>query len=66
MYKSVKDIDLYIGGVTEKRVTGALVGPTFGYIISKQFETLKNADRFFYSDTKKPVSFSASKQRREN
>ncbi|KAI9556896.1 hypothetical protein GHT06_016690 [Daphnia sinensis] len=58
LYGSPKDIDLYIGGVTEKHVPGALVGPTFGYIIATQFENLKRSDRFFYSDLTKNISFS--------
>lgn len=60
VYASVEDIDLYIGGVTETHQPGALVGPTFGYIIAKQFQNLKNSDRFFYSDTTQSVSFTSS------
>ena len=61
VYASVADIDLYIGGVTELHVRGALLGPTFSYIISQQFANLKRADRFFYSYLNQPVSFNASK-----
>lgn len=61
VYSSVRDIDLYIGGVSEFHFPGALVGPTLGYIIAKQFQILKNTDRFFYYDTTKPVSFLPSK-----
>lgn len=57
VYESVRDIDLYIGAVTEKHLPGALVGPTFAYIIKNQFQNLMNSDRFFYSDTSKSVSF---------
>ncbi|XP_057365506.1 peroxidase-like [Daphnia carinata] len=59
VYESVKDIDLYIGGVTEDRLPGSVVGPTFTYIIAKQFENLRQSDRFFYSDTTQNVSFTA-------
>lgn len=61
VYQSVADIDLYIGGVTEKQMPGAAVGPTFGYIIANQFQNLKVSDRFFYSDRSQPISFTASK-----
>ena len=61
MYQSVADIDLYIGGVTENHMPGAVVGPTFGYIISNQFQNLKASDRFFYSDRSQPFSFTTSK-----
>ncbi|XP_045034963.1 chorion peroxidase isoform X2 [Daphnia magna] len=57
VYQSVQDIDLFIGGVTEKHMPDAAVGPTFGYIIAEQFENLKRTDRFFYSDLTNSVSF---------
>ncbi|XP_046655262.1 chorion peroxidase-like [Daphnia pulicaria] len=59
VYQSVADIDLYIGGVTEKQMPGAVVGPTFGYIIANQFQNLMVSDRFFYSDLSQPISFTA-------
>ncbi|XP_046655289.1 peroxidasin-like [Daphnia pulicaria] len=59
IYGSVNDIDLYIGGVTETKAPGSLVGPTFTYIIAKQFENLRQSDRFFYTDVTQSVSFTA-------
>ena len=56
IYKNVNDIDLYIGGVTERHMPGALLGPTFAKIIYRQFDNLKHADRFFYDDLSQPGS----------
>ncbi|KAK3097142.1 hypothetical protein FSP39_006748 [Pinctada imbricata] len=47
-YSHVGDIDLFTGGMTETRLPGALVGPTFACIIGQQFQNYKRGDRFFY------------------
>ncbi|XP_055337618.1 peroxidase-like [Paramacrobiotus metropolitanus] len=48
VYKSVDDIDLYIGGISEFHNGDAFIGPTFSCIISEQFWRLRVADRFWY------------------
>ena len=48
IYASVNDIDLFVGGVTEKPMSGSLIGPTFAYITHKQLENIKISDPFFY------------------
>jgi len=48
VYDDVNDIDLFIGGMTEKHVPGGLVGPTFACILGQQFKDLKYGDRFWY------------------
>jgi len=49
VYKDVDDIDLFVGLNMEDPVPGAIVGPTSVYILRKQFDVLRDGDRFFYS-----------------
>ncbi len=48
VYASVEDIDLWVGGLAEEHVRGALVGPTWRAILTDQFERLRDGDRFWY------------------
>jgi hypothetical protein len=49
IYDSVDDVDLWIGGISEKHYTkDALLGETFGTIVVDQFTRLRDGDRFFY------------------
>ena len=47
-YSDVDDIDLWVGGLAEPHVRGAMVGPVFHRIISRQFANLRDGDRFYY------------------
>jgi peroxidase len=49
-FTDVDQIDLWTGGLSEKHVTGGLIGETFGKIIGDQFETLRDGDQHYYEN----------------
>ncbi|XP_014256496.1 uncharacterized protein LOC106670552 [Cimex lectularius] len=59
LYSDVSQIDLLIGGMLESPLHGALVGPTFACLLSKQFNLLKVHDRFWYENDLPPATFSS-------
>jgi peroxidase len=48
VYDSPDQVDLWVGGLAEDHVPGAMVGPTFFVILRDQFERLRDGDRFWY------------------
>lgn len=64
LYKHVDDIDLWSAGVSERRLPGAQVGPTFGCIIARQFANIKRGDRFWFElGPDRPSSFTLDQLR---
>ena len=49
-YGNVDDIDLWVGGLAEDHLTGALVGETFHEILTDQFIRLRDGDRFYFEN----------------
>ncbi len=48
-YGSVEKIDAWIGMLAEDKVPGTSFGPTLHTILSLQFRSIKQADRFYYT-----------------
>ncbi|GKY89225.1 hypothetical protein STA1M1_30940 [Sinisalibacter aestuarii] len=44
----VDNIDLWIGGLAEKKVPLGLLGSTFDFVFAQQMIALQNGDRFYY------------------
>jgi hypothetical protein len=49
-YGTVDKLDLFIGGLAEKHVPGADMGQTFRAILARQFENLRDGDRFWWQN----------------
>ena len=50
IYIHPKDIDLFVGGLLEKRLSGGgVLGHMFGFVVAEQFRRLKDGDRFFFN-----------------
>jgi hypothetical protein len=50
MYASVDDVDLWVGGLAEDPLPGALVGELVWTIMVDQFTRLRDGDRFWYQN----------------
>lgn len=51
VYSTVEDIDVWVGGLAENHVSGAMVGELFQSIIADQFTRLRDADRFWFENS---------------
>ena len=54
-YGSVDDIDIWVGGLAEDPLLGAMVGRLVFAILKDQFEALRDGDRFWYQRTLTPA-----------
>ena len=49
-YNKPDDIDLFAGGISERHAPGAIVGPLFRCILGRQFQFLRDGDRYYYEN----------------
>ena len=49
-YGSVDAVDLFMGGLAENHAAGSNMGETFTAIIGKQFEALRDGDRYWWQN----------------
>jgi len=57
LYKNFKAVDLLVGGMAEKGIPNAMLGPTFACIVADQFARSKRSDRYTYDVADEPHSF---------
>uniref|UniRef100_T1JD39 Chorion peroxidase n=1 Tax=Strigamia maritima TaxID=126957 RepID=T1JD39_STRMM len=57
IYRHPDDIDLWSGGVSERPLPDAMIGPTLACIIAIQFRNLRQGDRFWHENPDWPSSF---------
>ncbi|XP_049961570.1 uncharacterized protein LOC126481680 isoform X1 [Schistocerca serialis cubense] len=57
LYKTVADVDLYTGMLSEIPLDGSLLGPTATCLITDQFIRLKQGDRYWYETSQQPQAF---------
>jgi len=50
VYDDVSEVDAWVGLLGEKHENGAMLGKLLMYIISEQFEHLRDGDRFWYEE----------------
>lgn len=60
-FRSVEDVDMYTGGLSEKPVEGGMLGPTMTCLIANQFVRMKTGDRYWYETPEQPQAFTAGK-----
>ena len=57
LYKNVADVDLFTGILSERPMSGAMVGPTASCLMTLQFKVLRQTDRYWYENDLPPSSF---------
>ena len=63
LYGSIENLDLYIGGLLERKDGDAILGPTFKCLVGDQFRRIRLGDRFWYEEPNQSGSFSIGNKR---
>ncbi|KAI7790631.1 putative eosinophil peroxidase-like [Triplophysa rosa] len=50
LYGTARNMDVWVGGISEGAVTGGRVGPLLACLIAKQFTALRDGDRFWWQN----------------
>ncbi|MCO6454034.1 MAG: hypothetical protein J5I93_01860 [Pirellulaceae bacterium] len=50
VYTDVNQVDVWVGGLAEDRVPGAMLGELFHTVLRQQFLSLRDGDRFWYEN----------------
>jgi peroxidase len=53
-YDTVDDVDVWVGGLAEDPLPGAHLGELFGVVVKRQFEALRDGDRYWYARVLSP------------
>jgi hypothetical protein len=62
--RSVDDLDLYTGLLSERPLDGSILGPTITCLLADQFLRTKLGDRYWYETGEKPQAFDEGKDTR--
>ncbi|XP_071625801.1 probable oxidoreductase PXDNL isoform X2 [Temnothorax longispinosus] len=57
VYKSVGDIDLVTGALSEAPISDSVLGPTFLCLLGRTFRNIRLGDRYWYENGNTPGSF---------
>lgn len=63
IYQNAEDVDLLAGALLETPALGTIFGPTLSCLLSIQFDTLRNGDRFWYENDIPPSSLNLDQLR---
>lgn len=57
LYRHQEDIDVYSGGMKERKIQDGQVGPLFACILGTDFRNLKLGDRYYFENPRLETSF---------